>query len=73
MAKRKRFKTAAIASSYKYTESKENNRRNLINNHEANKEYFSSLANTVVVKSELQLFEEGVKRQLAAFKQSIKS
>lgn len=72
MAKRKRINTTAICSSENYESSKRAHRLMLERNHKEHEALFMSISKQVTItpKSDLELFEEGVKAAIAKYKQS---
>ena len=67
---RKRFKRACIASSSNYAQSKKAHRAYLKECHEKNNIILMAIAGRPVrQKTELELFEEGLKKQIALFKE----
>lgn len=72
--KRKRIKATAICSSANYDASKKAHRTMLEINHRENNELFMAVSNvTITPKSDLELWEEGLKRKIAEFKANYKS
>lgn len=67
---RQRIKRACIASSSNYTQSKKVHRDYLKEQHEKNNIILMAIAaRPVRQKTELELFEEGLKKQLPQFKE----
>lgn len=67
---RKRFKRACIASSSNYAESRQAHLSYLKECHEKNNIILMAIAGRPVrQKTELELFEEGLKKQIALFKE----
>ena len=67
---RKRINTTAICSSENYESSKRAHRLMLERNHKEHEALFMSISSTVVItpKSDLEVFEEGLKEQIRLFK-----
>ena len=66
---RKRIKATAICSSANYVASKKAHRTMLELNHKENNELFMAIGNVVITpKSDLDLWEEGLKRKIEMFK-----
>ena len=71
--KRRRFKATAICSSANYVASKKAHRTMLEINHKENNELFMAIGNVVITpKSDLELWEEGLKRKIEIFKSNNK-
>lgn len=67
--KRKRIKATAICSSANYVASKKAHRTMLEINHRDNQSIFMAISNaSITPKSDLELWEEGLKRKIAEFK-----
>lgn len=72
--KRRRIKATAICSSANYVASKKAHRTMLEINHRDNQTIFMAIDNVVVTpKSDLELWEEGLKRKIEEFKANYKS
>lgn len=70
---RKRIKTAAICSSDNYAVSKRAHKQMLERNHVDNAAVFATISSTNVThKSDLELWEEGLKRKIEEFKANYK-
>ena len=70
---RKRIKATAICSSANYVASKKAHRTMLELNHKENNELFMTIGNVVITpKSDLELWEEGLKKKIAEFKANYK-
>lgn len=69
---RKRINTTAICSSENYESSKRAHRMMLERNHKEHEALFMSISKdiTITPKSDLELFEEGLKAAIAKYKQS---
>lgn len=65
---RKRFNRVAVASSDSYSLSRKAHMEHLRQNHEDNKLFFTSILETVTVDP-LVSFEEGLKQQIAIFRE----
>lgn len=65
---RKRINATAICSSANYVASKKAHRTMLEINHRDNQAIFMAIDNVVTPKSDLELWEEGLKRKIAEFK-----
>lgn len=71
---RRRIKATAICSSANYVASKKAHRTMLEINHRDNQAIFMAVNNVVVTpKSDLELWEEGLKRKIEEFKANYKS
>lgn len=71
---RKRIKATAICSSANYVASKKAHRTMLEINHRDNQAIFMAVNNVAVtLKSDLELWEEGLKRKIEEFKANYKS
>lgn len=70
--KRKRINAAAICSSANYVASRRAHRLMLETNHKENEAFFMTISNNVTItpKSDLELWEEGLKAAIAKYKQS---
>lgn len=69
---RKRFNRACVASSSHYAQSKTAHRAYLKEQHEKNNIILMAIAaRPVRQKTDLELFEEGLKKQLESFKKKI--
>ena len=67
--KRRRINATAICSSANYAASKKAHRTMLEINHRDNQTIFMAIDNVVVTpKSDLELWEEGLKKKIAEFK-----
>lgn len=67
--KRRRINATAICSSANYVASKKAHRTMLEINHRDNQAIFMAIDNVVVTpKSDLELWEEGLKKKIAEFK-----
>lgn len=68
--KRKRINATAICSSANYAASKKAHRVMLETNHKENETLLMTISNSMVTtpKSDLELWEEGLKRKIAEFK-----
>lgn len=68
--KRKRINATAICSSANYAASKKAHRLMLETNHKENETLLMTVSNSVAItpKSDLELWEEGLKRKIAEFK-----
>lgn len=68
---RRRINTAAICSSENYESSKRAHRTMLENNHKNNQAILMAIGDVVITpKSDLELWEEGLKAAIAKYKQS---
>lgn len=67
---RKRINATAVCSSANYAASKKAHRLMLETNHKENETLLMTVSNSVVItpKSDLELWEEGLKRKIAEFK-----
>ena len=67
---RKRINATAICSSANYVASRRAHRLMLETNHKENESLFMTVSNSVVIthKSDIELWEEGLKRKIAEFK-----
>lgn len=67
---RKRINATAICSSANYVASKKAHRTMLERNHKENETLFMSISSSVAItpKSDLELWEEGLKEQIRLFK-----
>ena len=72
---RKRIRTSAICSSDNYAASKRAHKQMLERNHVENSATFMAISNSVTItpKSDLELWEEGLKRKIEEFKANYKS
>lgn len=72
---RKRINATAVCSSANYAASKKAHRLMLETNHKENETLLMAVSNSVVItpKSDLELWEEGLKRKIAEFKANYKS
>lgn len=71
---RRRINATAICSSANYAASKKAHRTMLEINHRDNQAIFMAVNNEVITpKSDLELWEEGLKRKIAEFKANYKS
>lgn len=71
---RKRIKATAICSSANYVASKKAHRTMLEINHRENNELFMAIGNVVITpKSDLELWEENLKRKIEMFKSNYNS
>lgn len=66
--KRQRIKATAICSSANYVASKKAHRTMLEINHRENNELFMTIGSVTNSKSDLELWEEGLKRKIEEFK-----
>ena len=68
--KRRRINATAICSSANYVASRRAHRLMLENNHKENEALFMNVSNSVVInpKSDIELWEEGLKRKITEFK-----
>lgn len=72
--KRRRINATAICSSANYAASKKAHRTMLEINHRDNQAIFMAVNNEVITpKSDLELWEEGLKRKIEEFKANYKS
>lgn len=70
---RRRINATAICSSANYAASKKAHRTMLENNHRENSTLFMAISETVITpKSDLELWEEGLKKKIEEFKASRK-
>lgn len=66
---RKRINATAVCSSANYAASKKAHRLMLETNHKENETLLMTVSNSVITpKSDLELWEEGLKRKIAEFK-----
>lgn len=66
---RKRIKATAVCSSANYVASKKAHRTMLENNHRENSALFMAISEAVITpKSDLELWEEGLKKKIEEFK-----
>jgi hypothetical protein len=68
--KRRRINATAICSSANYAASKKAHRLMLETNHKENEALLMTVSNSITItpKSDLELWEEGLKRKIAEFK-----
>ena len=70
---RKRFRTSAICSSDNYAASKRAHKQMLERNHVDNAVVFATISSiNITPKSDIELFEEVLKRKIAEFKANYK-
>lgn len=71
--KRKRIKATAVCSSANYVASKKAHRTMLEINHRDNQSIFMAVSNAPITpKSDLELWEEGLKKKITEFKANYK-